>query len=145
LTGAVEELPGTATEAYVPASSETLSYAVSAIFGGRHELESSPVVEAAAPSGVPTVSSVSPASGPVSGGTHIKIIGTGFTPGAKVEIGQGSGAGPTAIQATEVEVVSPTEITATTGGSAKAGAWNLFVTDSGGTSSASTGDDYTYK
>jgi hypothetical protein len=62
-----------------------------------------------------------------------------------VEIGQGNGAGPTAIPASEVVVVSPTEITATTGGSAKAGTSNLFVIDSGGTSPASTGDDYTYK
>ncbi len=56
LTGAVEELPGTATEAYVPASSsETLSYAVSTLVGGHHELESSPVVEAA---GVPASTTV---------------------------------------------------------------------------------------
>jgi hypothetical protein len=94
----------------------------------------------------PTVSSVSPASGTVSGGTEIKITGTGFVAGAKVEIGQGSGAGPTAIPASNVVVVSPTEITATTGGPAKAGTWNLFVIDSGGTSPANNaGDDFTYQ
>jgi IPT/TIG domain len=93
----------------------------------------------------PTVSSVSPASGSVSGGTEIKITGTGFVAGATVEIGQGSGAGPTAIPASNVKVVSPTEITATTGGSAKAGTFNLFVIDSGGTSLGNNaGDDYTY-
>jgi hypothetical protein len=32
-----------------------------------------------------------------------------------------------------------------TGGSAKAGTFNLFVIDSGGTSPASAGDNYTYK
>jgi len=53
-----------------------------------------------------------------------------------VEIGQGSGAGPTAIPASNVVVVSPTEITATTRGSAKAGTWNLFVIDSLTSSSA---------
>ncbi len=95
--------------------------------------------------GGPTVSSVSPASGTVNGGTPVTIKGTGFVPGATVEIGQGSGAGPTAIPASKVVVVSATEITATTGGSAKAGTWNLFVIDSGGTSPANTGDDYTYK
>ena len=95
--------------------------------------------------GGPTVSSVSPASGSVNGGTPIRITGTGFVSGATVEIGQGSGAGPTAIPASKVVVVSPTEITATTGGPAKAGTWNLFVIDSGGTSPANTGDDYTYK
>jgi hypothetical protein len=41
-------------------------------------------------------------------------------------------------------VVSPTEITATTGGAAKAGTFNLFVIDSGGTSVANAGDDFTY-
>ncbi len=47
----VEQLPATVTEAYVPASSsEVLSYAVSTIVGDHHELESSPVVEATAPS-----------------------------------------------------------------------------------------------
>jgi len=92
----------------------------------------------------PTVSSVSPVSGTVNGGTPIRITGTGFVAGATVEIGQGSGAGPTAIAASEVVVVSPTEITATTGGSAKAGTWNVFVIDSGGTSPANTGDHYTY-
>jgi hypothetical protein len=93
----------------------------------------------------PTVSSVSPASGSVNGGTPIRIIGTGFVAGAKVEIGQGSGAGPTAIPASNVVVVSPTEITATTGGPAKAGTFNLFVIDSGATSHENTGDDYTYQ
>jgi hypothetical protein len=92
----------------------------------------------------PTVSSVSPASGPVNGGTSIKITGTNFVAGATVEIGQGSGAGPTAIPASKVVVVSPTEITAVTGGGAKPGTFNLYVIDSGGTSPANTGDDYTY-
>jgi hypothetical protein len=93
----------------------------------------------------PTVSSVSPASGSVNGGTSIKITGTNFVAGATVEIGQGGGAGPTAIPASKVVVVSSTEITATTGGPAKAGTFNLFVIDSGGTSTANTGDDFTYK
>ena len=93
----------------------------------------------------PTVSSVSPSSGTVSGGTEIKITGTSFVAGATVEIGQGGGAGPTAIPASEVVVVSSTEITAKTGGGAKAGTFNLFVVDSGTTSLGNPGDDYTYK
>jgi hypothetical protein len=89
-----------------------------------------------------TVSSVSPASGTVTGGTNITITGTNFVAGATVEIGQGSGTGSTAIAASDVKVVSPTEITATTtGGSAKAGTWNLYVIDSGATSLTNTGDD----
>ena len=93
---------------------------------------------------VPTVSAVSPNTGPTSGGTAITITGTGFVTGATVKIGQGSGAGPTAIAATNVKVASPTEITAVTGGGAKAGTWNLFVVTSGGTSVANSGDDFTY-
>src|ERR1019366_7511602 len=92
----------------------------------------------------PRVSSVSPASGTMTGGTPITITGTGFVAGATVEIAQGNGAGPTAIPASKVVVVSPTEITATTGGPAIAGTWNLFVIDSGETSLANTGDYYTY-
>ena len=81
----------------------------------------------------------------MNGGTHIKITGTGFVSGATVEVGQGSGTGPTAIPASNVVVVSPTKITATTGGPAKPGTFNLFVIDSGATSLANVGDDYTYK
>jgi hypothetical protein len=88
---------------------------------------------------------VSPASGPVSGGTPIRITGTNFVPGATVEIAQGDGTGPAAIAASEVVVVSPTEITAVTGGGAKAGTWRLVVIDSRGTSPSSAGDDYRYK
>ncbi|HXA53357.1 MAG TPA: PKD domain-containing protein [Solirubrobacteraceae bacterium] len=142
----VTVLPASATEAYVPAvSTEALWYAVSTVIGGHLELESSPMVKASAPvSTVPTVASVSPASGSVNGGTPIRITGTGFVAGAKVEIGQGNGAGSTAIAASEVVVVSPTEITAVTGGPAKAGSWNLYVIGSGGTSSANSGDSYIY-
>src|ERR1700722_7646944 len=143
----VTELPASATEAYVPASStEPLWYAVSTVVGGHLELESSPMIKAAAPvSTIPTVSSVSPASGSVNGGTPIKIKGTGFVAGGAVGMGRGGGSGPTAVPASEVVVVSPTEITAITGGSAKAGLWNVYVIDSAGTGSTSTGDGYTYK
>jgi hypothetical protein len=89
----------------------------------------------------PTVSAVSPKSGPTTGGTAITITGTGFIAGASVKVGQGTSP---AIPATAVTVVSPTEITATTGGGAQAGTFNLFVTTSGGTSAVNTGDDFTY-
>ena len=144
----VTRLSAGATDAYeTPAGSEPRWYAVSAVTGGHLELESSPMVKASAPvSTKPTVSNVSPASGSVNGGTHITITGTGFVVGASVEIGQGSGAGPTAIPASDVVVVSSTEITAMTGGGAKAGTWSLYVIDSGGTSSNNApADNYTYK
>jgi hypothetical protein len=80
----------------------------------------------------PTVSRVSPNTGPVAGGTQITITGSGFVAGAKVEIGQGAGPGPTAISAINVTVVSPTEITATTGRAAHAGSYQVWVLTQGG-------------
>jgi hypothetical protein len=93
----------------------------------------------------PTVASIKPAAGPPSGGTAITITGTGFVAGARVEIGQGQGAGPSAIAATNVTVVSSTKITAITGGAAKPGTWNLFVVTAGGASAIHAPfDDFTY-
>ena len=80
----------------------------------------------------PEVSSVSPGSGPVVGGTPITINGSGFAAGDMVLIGQGNGPGAGAIPATDVMVVSATEITATTGGGARPGAFKLFVKASDG-------------
>jgi len=93
---------------------------------------------------VPTVSSVSPNSGPTTGGTAITITGTGFATGATVVIGQGNGAGTGAIATTSVKVVSSTKITAVTGKGAKAGTWSLFVITSGSMSAGSAADDFTY-
>jgi DNA-binding beta-propeller fold protein YncE len=93
----------------------------------------------------PTVTAVSPNSGPTSGGTAITITGTGFVSGATVVIGQGTGT-VGAIAATNVKVVSPTEITAVTGGGSKVNVFNLFVTTPGGTSKANyAGDEFTYQ
>jgi hypothetical protein len=96
------------------------------------------------PPPTPTVTSISPSSGPTTGGTAITVTGTGFVAGATVVIGQGSGSVTGAIAATNVKVVSPTEITAVTGGGAKVGTWSLFVITSGGTSAGNVGDDFTY-
>jgi len=93
----------------------------------------------------PTVSAVTPSSGPAKGGTAITITGTGFVAGAKVKIGQGGGSGPTAIAATNVAVVSATEITAVTGGGAKPGTFSVYVITSGGTSTSTSGSNFTYK
>jgi hypothetical protein len=61
-------------------------------------------------------------------------------------IGQGHGAGVGALAATQVTVVSPTEITAVTAGGARGGNDNLFVIDPDNTaSSVAAGDRFTYK
>jgi hypothetical protein len=91
---------------------------------------------------VPTVTAVSPAKGPTTGGTPITITGTGFVAGATVTIGQGTAP---VIAATGVDVVSSTKITATTGGGALAGTWHLYVTTSWGKSTVGTGNYFTYQ
>jgi len=86
------------------------------------------------PNPAPTVSAISPPSGPVAGGTPIAITGTGFLAGAKVSLG-----GTTA---TGVNVVSSTSITATTPANAS-GAANVVVTNTHGRSGTLSGA-YTY-
>jgi IPT/TIG domain len=93
----------------------------------------------------PVVSTVSPGSGPSTGGTPIEITGNGFVTGDRVVIGQGNGWAAGAIAATGVSVVSSTEITATTGGGAKPGTWFLWVIAPDGTVNPHTsGAVFTY-
>jgi Domain of unknown function (DUF1929)/IPT/TIG domain len=69
----------------------------------------------------PTVTSILPSTGTVSGGTPVTITGTGFLAGAAVSLG--------GTAATGVNVVSGTSITATTAAHA-AGAVSVVVTNS---------------
>jgi hypothetical protein len=82
----------------------------------------------------PTVSSVSPNSGTISGGTGVAITGTGFHAGATVSLG--------GTAATGVTVVNSSSITATTPAHA-AGAANVVVTNSDSQSGTLAGG-YTY-
>lgn len=77
----------------------------------------------------PTVTSASPNSGPVGGGTSVTITGTNFSAGATVKF-------DTAF-ATNVNVVSSTSITATTPAHA-AGPVNVVVTNTNGQSGTLT-------
>jgi len=78
------------------------------------------------------VASINPTSGSTSGETAVTIKGFGFVPGATVKIGN---------QATSVDVVSESEITAKTAATA-AGPDEVVVTDTNGTSTG--GPTYTY-
>ncbi len=80
----------------------------------------------------PTVTSIEPASGSTAGGTPVTIKGTGFVAGATVTIGS---------EATEVHVMSETELTAVTAANA-AGTAEVVVTDTNGTSTG--GPSFTY-
>ncbi len=92
---------------------------------------------------LPTVTSLTPSSGPVGGGTRITITGSGFTPGSQVVIGQGGGSG-TAVGATNVDLVSSSEIKATTPPSARAGTFYLYVEAASGTSLPTGNSEFTF-
>ncbi|WP_280238965.1 IPT/TIG domain-containing protein [Nocardia abscessus] len=80
---------------------------------------------------MPTITSISPTSGPTTGGTSVTITGTGFTGPATVSFGG---------TATTFTIDSPTQITAIAP-AGSAGAVQVTVTNSDGTSNGVT---YTY-
>jgi IPT/TIG domain len=84
---------------------------------------------------VPTVSSVSPRAGPLSGGATFTINGTGFTGASTVAVGP---------NAATVLTVSSTQITAQLPAATNTGTVNVTVTTPGGTSATSSADDFTY-
>ncbi len=83
----------------------------------------------------PTVTAISPTSGPTTGGTSVTITGTNFASGATVMFGT--------VTATAVTVGSTTSITATSPAES-AGTVNVTVTTAGGTSATSSADQFTY-
>ncbi|MFM7251853.1 MAG: IPT/TIG domain-containing protein, partial [Ilumatobacteraceae bacterium] len=91
---------------------------------------------------VPTVTGVSPSTGPTSGGTSVTITGTGFITGATVKFGS--------LSATGVVVNSPTSITAVSPATITPGLVAVTVTTSGGSSTpagaqGAAADDFTYQ
>ncbi|WP_309145061.1 MULTISPECIES: IPT/TIG domain-containing protein [unclassified Bradyrhizobium] len=82
----------------------------------------------------PTVTSITPTSGPEAGGTVVAITGTGFTGATAVKFG--------ATAATSFTVNSATSITATA--PAGAGTVDVTVTTPVGTSATSAADRFTY-
>ncbi len=87
-----------------------------------------------APNPAPTVTAITPNSGPVAGGTTVTITGTGFLSGATVKLGGTS--------ATGVAVVNSTSITASTPAHA-AGAVSVQVTNTDAQSGTLT-NGFTY-
>ena len=82
----------------------------------------------------PTVTGLSPTSGPAAGGTLVTITGTGFTGATAVDFGTTA--------ATDVTVVSDTTITADS--PAGTGVVDVTVTTPAGTSATSPADQFTY-
>ena len=83
----------------------------------------------------PAVTGVSPSFGPTTGGTNVRISGTGFSGATKVLFG--------AVAATSYTVVSSTEVTAVSPAQA-AELYNVYVTTPGGTSTEVAADEFTY-
>lgn len=103
-------MPQRALRPYLSAAAAALAaLAIGCGGGGGGPIQPSPTT--------PTVSAVTPNSGTTLGGTAIIVTGTNFAAGAAVSIG--------GAQATNVSVVSPTSLTATT---AQRGAGNVEVT-----------------
>jgi len=96
-------------------------------------LFSATVLSAAAVS-LPAVTQVSPASGPIGGGTTVNITGSGFTGATSVSFG-GSPATPVVNSDNSISVISPAHV---------AGVVDVTVTTSAGTSTATSADQFTY-
>ncbi len=84
----------------------------------------------------PTVTKLSPKSGPAAGGTSVTITGTGFAGATKVSFG--------ATSAVHFTVNSPFSITAISPSAATAGTVDVTVSNGGGASATSSKDKFKY-
>jgi IPT/TIG domain len=82
---------------------------------------------------VPTITSISPASGPA--GTVVTITGTGFTGATSVKFGTVNSASLTPISDTQIKVASPVGVVGTV---------DVTVTTPGGTSPVAVADQFNY-
>ncbi len=86
------------------------------------------------PAGFPIITSISPRTGPIDGGTTVTIDGVNFLPGATVSFGGAA--------ATSVTVVNSTRITAVTPARASYGSVALALTSGGQTVTQANGFSY---
>jgi hypothetical protein len=84
---------------------------------------------------IPTVTGITPASGPQAGGTTVTITGTGFTGATGVRFGTTAGTSLTVTDATHIVITSPART---------AGIVDVTVITPGGTSAIVYGDRFTY-
>ncbi len=85
---------------------------------------------------LPNITSISPANGPIAGGTSVVITGTNFTNATAVKFGSTA--------ATSFTVNSDTQITATSP-AGTSGTIHITVTTAGGTSATGSADQFTYE
>jgi len=84
---------------------------------------------------VPTITAISPTSGPIAGGTSVVITGTNLTAASAVKFGSTNATSYTVNSATQITAVSP---------AGSAGAVDVTVTTAGGTSATGSADQFTY-
>ena len=84
----------------------------------------------------PTVTGISPASGAAGGGDTVTVTGTGFTSATSVQFGS--------VAATNLSIVSDTQLTVTSPPPNASGTVDVTVTTSTGTSAISAADQFTY-
>ena len=82
----------------------------------------------------PTVTAISPTSGPSTGGTTVTITGANFSGATMVTFGAGAATAFTVNSATQITAIAP----------AGNGTVDVRVTTTGGTSATSAGDQFTY-
>ena len=88
------------------------------------------------PAPAPVITSISPTSGPIAGGTTVTIDGSNLFGAAYVFFGNTQAVSFSIVSSTEIQATSPAE---------SAGTVNVTVTTPGGTSATSSADQFTYQ
>jgi hypothetical protein len=136
-TGIIVTMDGTQVLSYATQLPSQVLVGFTAATGGFNDVHQVQNVNITTgpPPPAPTVTNISPSSGPTTGGTQVSITGTSFTGASSVQFGSTA--------ATAFTVNSDTSITATSP-AGKAGAVDVTVTTPGGTSATNANDQYTY-
>ena len=129
----VSVVSSTQVAAVSPAGSGTVNVTVTTP-GGTAATSSADQFSYVAPPPAPTVTSISPTSGPASGGTAVTITGTNLTGASAVNFGTVAGTSVSVVSSTQVAAVSP----------AGSGTVNVTVTTPGGTAATSSADQFSY-
>ena len=101
----------------------------------------SPELYAASATCGPVVTSVSPSSGSASGGTQVTITGSGFTGATAVDFAENAATNVTVVSDTQITATSPADTSAASGATDTV---DVTVTGPGGTSPTVPGDQFTY-
>ena len=103
--------------------------------GGTSATSSADQFTYVAPTPAPTVTAISPTSGPTTGGTTVTITGTDLTGATAVTFGSTPATGVVVASSTSLTAISP---------AGSAGTVDVTVTTPGGTSATSSADQFTY-